>query len=375
MLKIVADAHIPFLKGALEPYARVVYLEGSQIGRQDVEDADALIVRTRTRCDKALLEGTSVQFIATATIGFDHIDTAFCAEKGIAWHHAPGCNAGSVKQYIASALAYLYLHHGIDPEGKTMGIIGVGNVGSKVAELANAMGMATLLNDPPRANREGPAGFAGMDEIREKADIVTLHVPLTYDGPYKTHHLADAHFLSGLARRPVLINTSRGEVVQGPAIPAAMEQGHISGFLADVWENEPYPDPELLNKALIATPHIAGYSVEGKANGTAACVRAASRHFGLGLDDWYPGNLPSPAEPLIRIATGGKLASRVLAEAILKCYDIQADDASLRSEPQAFEKLRNYYPPRREFGAYRILLEPFRQDMMTQLESIGFAGG
>jgi erythronate-4-phosphate dehydrogenase len=375
MLKIVADAHIPFLKGVLEPFAEVVYLEGIKIRKQDLADADALLVRTRTRCDKSLLDGTPVRFIATATIGYDHIDTAYCEEKGIAWDHAPGCNAGSVQQYIGSALAYLALHLGIDPEGKTIGIIGVGNVGSKIAELSRILGMIPLLNDPPRAEREGPAGFAEIAEIIEKSDIITWHVPLCYSGPYKTCQMVDTHFLEALKRKPILINTSRGEVLNGSSIMQALEKGQISHFLADVWENEPNPDTALLDKAVIATPHIAGYSLEGKANGTSACVMAASRHFGLGLNNWFPQDLPSPVDPVIRISTIGKPSYRIISEALIKSFDILADDHAFRSDPASFEQLRNHYPPRREFAAYRVILEPCHEEMMTKLESIGFIRG
>jgi erythronate-4-phosphate dehydrogenase len=375
MIKIVADAHIPFLKGVLEPFAEVVYREGISIRKQDLADADALLVRTRTRCGEALLEGTPVRFIATATIGYDHIDTAYCEEKGIAWHHAPGCNAGSVQQYIGSALAYLALHLGVVLAGKTIGIIGVGNVGSKIAELSRILEMIPLLNDPPRAEREGPDGFAEINEIQQKADIITLHVPLSYEGPHKTYRMIDHNFLDRTLRRPFVINTSRGEVVNGSSIMHALEKGQVSHFLADVWENEPDPDRALLDKAVIATPHIAGYSLEGKANGTAACVRAASRHFGLGLDKWFPRDLPSPVDPVIRISTSGKPGYRIISEALIKSYDILADNHAFRAEPASFEHLRNHYPPRREFNAYRIVLEPFHQEIMSKLESIGFVKG
>lgn len=188
-MKIICDSHIPFLNGVLEPYADVVYLPGGRITRDDVLDADALVVRTRTRCDANLLEGTKVRFIATATIGFDHIDTGWCESNGIAWTNAPGCNSWSVQQYMGSLLANMSQRMGFDCKQKTLGVVGVGNVGSKVARLAALLGFRVLLCDPPRSRREGSNGFVSLDEIIGNCDIITCHVPLTYDGEDSTYHL------------------------------------------------------------------------------------------------------------------------------------------------------------------------------------------
>ena len=307
MVKIVADAHIPFLKGVLEPFAQIKYIPGDIITRADIMDADGLIVRTRTKCGKALLEGTQVRFLATATIGIDHIDTAYCEDNGIEWNYSPGCNASSVKQYVASALAHLALEKDITLEGRVIGVIGVGNVGRKIAKLAQDLGMKVLLNDPPRQEIEGQAGFSSLQEIMSASDIITFHVPLNLEGPFRTYHLADRGFFRQLARKPIIINTSRGEVVETEAVKEALSCNLITGFVADVWENEPLPDLGLLMQAAIATPHIAGYSVEGKANGTAACVKAASRFFRFGLDDWSPATLPAPQQPVILHGNKGEI--------------------------------------------------------------------
>jgi erythronate-4-phosphate dehydrogenase len=372
MVTIVADKHIPFLHGALEPYARVVYLAGDRIGRADLEHADGLITRTRTVCDEAMLRGSPVRFIATATIGFDHIDADYCEAHGIRWHHAPGCNSSSVTQYIGSALAHLAISANHKIPGKTIGIIGVGNVGKKAANLAIRLGLKVLLNDPPRERAEGQAGFTSMEEIAETADIISLHVPLNPDGIDKTVQLADETFFSRLRRSPVLINTSRGPVVETSAVKSAVKHGWVSAYIADVWENEPDIDSGLLALAEIGTPHIAGYSVEGKANGTAACVRAASRFFGFGMDDWYPEQLPTPANPIIHLVSAGKSNERLMYEAILKSYNILEDDRRLRRDPASFESLRNHYPVRREFGAFTVKLDESRPEPILKLKSLGF---
>jgi erythronate-4-phosphate dehydrogenase len=372
MLTIVIDDHIPFIKGILEPFARIIYAKGGLIDRSLAMQADGLIIRTRTRCDAALLDGTPVKFIATATIGIDHIDTVYCDKNNISWHHAPGCNSSSVRQYIASALVSLATKHNLVLEGKKIGIVGVGHVGSKVAQLAQALGMITVLNDPPRQRAEKKGGFVTLEEIKNTCDIISLHVPLTLEGTDKTYKMADEGFFSSLGKMPLLLNTCRGDVVDTDAVKKALISGKISGFSADVWENEPAADLELLRMADIATPHIAGYSVEGKANGTAACVNAASHYFGFGLDNWYPPLLPGPENPVIVINHEGKPVSQILSEAILSCYDVMRDDALFRLDPSKFEILRNYYPVRREFGAFSLESKPLPPALRKALISIGF---
>jgi erythronate-4-phosphate dehydrogenase len=336
------------------------------------KQADGLIIRTRTRCDADLLEGSKVKFIATATIGFDHIDTIYCKKNNISWHHAPGCNSASVRQYIASALINLAKKHDFELTGKKLGVIGVGNVGSKVAQLAGTLGMLPVLNDPPRARDENNRGFVSLDEILETCEIITLHVPLALEGPDMTYKMADKNFFTKLGKKPYLINTSRGEVVDTLSVKNAIISGKIAGLVADVWENEPVADLELLKVTDIATPHIAGYSAEGKANGTSACVRAASRFFGFGLDNWYPTLLPGPENPLIEIDPSGKTDLRIISEAILASYDVMIDDAHFRHDISQFENLRNFYPVRREFPAFNIRLQNPKTELLIKLKSLGF---
>ena len=373
-MKIVIDDKIPFIKGVLEPYAEVVYLPGSEFTHSDVVNADALITRTRTKCNEALLKDTSVKFIATATIGYDHIDTGWCKANGIVWTNAPGCNSGSVYQYIGSVLATLSTHFGFVFEEKTLGVVGVGNVGSKVARLGKAMGMTVLMNDPPRAEKEGPAQFVPLDEILNMSDIISLHVPLKCSGSHQTRHLFDKDMFDQLPYRTVLINSSRGEVVDNAALKIALKNRIIGAAALDVWENEPDIDLELLPLLNIATPHIAGYSADGKANGTAMSVQALSRFFGLPLTDWYPSELPCPAQPLrFELDCRGKSLQQCLCEAIWHTYAVNDDDGFLRASPATFEKQRGDYPVRREFAAFTVDVKNAIPEIENRLQVLGFS--
>ena len=372
-MKIVCDNKRPFLRGVFEPYAQVVYLPGKDTTPELVRDADALITRTRTKCGAALLAGSSVRVIATATIGFDHIDTAWCGANGILWRNAPGCNSWSVKQYIGAALCTLARRHGLRLEEMTLGVVGVGNVGSKVAEIASLLGMRVLLNDPPRARREGPAGFVPLDELVAQSDIVTLHVPLERSGEDATWHLFDAARIASMRPGQFLINSSRGPVVDNAALKAALAAGGLRGAVLDVWEGEPDLDPELIGLLDIATPHIAGYSADGKANGTMMSVRTVAEQLGLPLTDWSPESIPAPAQPLeFRLDAAGKTRQEVLCEALLYTYDILADDRALRADPGLFEKLRGDYPVRREPAAFTLHLQGGTPDMARTLAAVGF---
>ena len=371
MIKIVADFNIPFLKGALEDYASIVYLPAREIGPRQVRDADALIVRTRTRCNEQLLRGSAVKYIATATIGFDHIDDDYCRANGISWSSASGCNSGSVMQYMASALACLTTRSRKKFEDLSIGIVGVGNVGKKVEKLARLLGMKVLLNDPPRARAEGSGSFADLDDLLEDSDIVTMHVPLNREGKDGTIHLAGKEFFLKIRRGGWFINTSRGEVMNTGALIGSLH-GHLAGAVIDVWENEPEIDRELLHLADLATPHIAGYSLDGKANGASQSVRAISRFFGLGAGDWYPGNIPEPADGLVRIGKdhGGmdKLARRLF----MHSYNIETDSTRLKAAPGKFEQFRDNYPPRREFGAYILAFNDPDDPCKERLHEAGF---
>lgn len=357
-MKVVCDSAIPFLRGALEPHCEVIYASGSDISREMVMGADALVIRTRTKCDKNLLEGSKVRFIATATIGYDHIDTQWCESHGIRWTNATGCNSWSVQQYIGSLLVTMSRTLGFSFKEKTIGVVGVGNVGSKVARLAVLLGFRVLLCDPPRARKEGSGQFVSLDEIISRSDIITLHVPLIRDGEDATFHMFDDSRLASMNQNQILINSSRGEVVDGAALKNALAQKKILAASLDVWENEPQIDPKLLSLLFTGTPHIAGYSIDGKATGTTMSVQALGKFFDLPCRDWEVTEVPQSLQPAeFSIDTTGKTPQEVLADAILHTYDIRTDDAALRASVATFEKQRSDYPVRREFPAFSVKLE------------------
>ncbi len=371
-MKIIADNKIPYLKGVFEPYAEVMYKGGAEINSDDVRDADALIIRTRTKCNGSLLDGSSVKFIATATIGYDHIDKEYCKANNIQWVNAPGCNSSSVQQYIASALLWLAVNEGIELKDRTLGVVGVGNVGRKVVRLAEIMGMRVLLNDPPRARKEGDCGFVSLDTIIDECDIISFHVPLNYEGTDKTYHLIDKKLISKLSQKTILINSSRGEVVDNPALKNALIQKNIDGAVLDVWENEPDIDPGLLQLVDIGTPHIAGYSRDGKANGTAMSVQAVSRFFGLGIENWYPEEIEMPKDPEIAIDGKDMDHKQIIYKLVTHTYDIKKDDQALKKNVDDFEKLRGNYPVRREFGSFKVKIKNLDENLISIIRELGF---
>ena len=336
--KLVADRDIPFLAGVLENWFDVRYLPGREITAADVRDAVALVVRTRTRCDAALLAGSAVRLVATATIGTDHIDVDYCDSRGITVAGAPGCNAGGVAQYVACALHALSL----DRPGATLGVIGVGYVGKLVAEAGRRAGMHVLLSDPPREAAEGPAGFTPLPELLAASDVVTLHIPLWPEN----RDWADARFFAAMKPGASFINTSRGEVVDEAALLAARPR--LGRIVIDVWRNEPAINRALLAAADIATPHIAGYSIQGKINGTTAVVRAVGHTFGIGpLQQFTIRDLAHPTcHPLPSVVALPSVGPERSEES--NPYDILADDAALRADPAAFESLRSHYSYRNE---------------------------
>ena len=325
-MKAVIDNKIPYIKGQIERLVdETVYLPGFGISHADVMDADILIVRTRTKCNRELLEGTQVRLIVTATIGFDHIDTDYCEKAGIRWTNCPGCNANSVCIYVHNALV---LTHRLNPS-LTVGIVGVGHVGTLVMHDLERCGMRVLLSDPPRHDKgdfvEGHK-FNDLKQIQEEADIITFHTPLNKDGKYSTFHIADASFFAGLKKKPLIINASRGGVVDNAALLDAINCHQVADAVVDTWENEPNISTELLKRVAIGTPHIAGYSADGKANATRMSLRAVAEFLGI------------PFEPDIHIPEGEPLSPDTL----------QRDSAALKETPERFEDLRSNYPIRRE---------------------------
>ncbi len=320
-MKIIIESHIPYIKGLLEPWARVEYLSPQDFTPQAVRDAQALVVRTRTRCDKDLLDGSDVRVVATATIGTDHIDLDYCRNRGIAVYNAPGCNAPAVAQCVQAGIALCMQRQGItDTALLRLGVVGVGHVGSIVARWAQELGFKVVLNDPP---------LGLMDNV-DDCDIISYHTPLTRQGMWPSWHLCDEALLARASRLKLVLNAARGGVCDDAAL--ASWRGDVA---VDCWEDEPDINRRLLDKAIVATPHIAGYSVQGKQRGTAMVVDALNRHFGFSV----PVNMPSAP------FAGTTVTSQA---AILASYNPLADTQQLRSDPTRFEALRNYYSLRPE---------------------------
>lgn len=340
-MKIVADRHIPFLEGVFEPYAEVVYIDGRAITHDDIVDADALVIRTRTRCNAALLDGTRVRMIATATIGTDHIDLDYCREKGIEVHNAEGCNAGGVMQYVFSAIYGVAARKSIKIDNMTIGIVGVGHVGSKVEAMARYLGLDVLLCDPPRAEKEGPEAFCSLDYLLTNSHVVTMHVPLDET----TRKMADEEFFRMMQPGAIFINASRGEVVDDDALVQAIPK--LGAVVIDTWNNEPDVNADLIEMVDIATPHIAGYSYQGKQNGTASAVQSVARRFGIEpLYDFYPEEDLPDHNPILLDLKDKTQGER--AAVFQYNYPIFTDDFRFRMEPHKFEKLRSEYQYRRE---------------------------
>ena len=347
-MKIIVDDCIPYIKGQIEKIAdEVIYCPGSEFSSVEVQDADALVIRTRTVCNKSLLEGSKVRFIATATIGMDHIDLDYCNSAGITVANAAGCNVQSVVQYIRSCLYLLKLIKGVDFKGQTFGVIGVGHVGREVARLAEEeFGFRVLLNDPPRAAKEGTDGFVSLETLLAESDVISCHTLLTRTGQWPSFHLLDSHRFAEMGKKPILINSSRGEVIETAAIKKAIDNDILSHVLLDVWENEPNIDQMLMNKCFLATPHIAGYSADGKVNGTTMSLDSLISFFNIDMEKGkWDIQIPTPESPIIYAS--GEM------DAALQYYNPFRDHIALTENPSSFELLRGNYPLRREQIGYK----------------------
>ncbi|MCL2103724.1 MAG: 4-phosphoerythronate dehydrogenase, partial [Kiritimatiellaeota bacterium] len=272
-MKIVCDKNMPYAFEAFSTLGDVTLKDGRQITAEDVRDAEALFTRSTTKINASLLDGSAVRFYGTAVIGTDHIDIPYLESRGIAWTAAPGCNAESVANYVTAALLSLGVWGGM-----TLGVIGVGNVGRRVCRHGGGLGLRVLANDPPRMrdpNDAEAARFVSLDHLLAESDIVTCHVPLTRDGQDATFHLFDTPRFAMMKPGAIFINAARGGVADTDALIAALGGGRVAHAVIDCWEGEPAYPPDLLARADIATPHIAGHSYEGKVNGTAMIYRAA----------------------------------------------------------------------------------------------------
>ncbi len=367
-MKIVADDSIPFLKGIPEKFAEVRYLSVPDFFREQIKDADILMVRTPNKCTKELLQGTNVKFIASTTIGFDHIDIDYCKESGIKWMNCPGCNAVSVAQYMLASLIELSRRKSINLKELLFGIVGVGNVGKAVENIYRAYGLNYLKCDPLRAEKEANNDFTNLKTIAGKCDVISFHVPLEKNGKYPTFHLANESFFRSLKKKPYIINVARGAVINTQDLLRAKKEGMIEGMIIDCWENEPDISLELLNETIIATPHLAGFSADGKANGTRMCLEAISKEFNVNIENLNSQTQPKqPFNPVIdlNIFPGNKIDN-----AILTTFSPLYEDERLRNSPGMFEYLRTHYDNPREFHAYTVINADENERII--LENLGF---
>ncbi len=412
-MKIWIDENIPMGKEAFAAHGETVSFAGRGLAQRDILEADALIVRSVTKVDAAMLEGTPVRFVGTATIGTDHIDLAYLKSRGIGFSSAPGCNANSVGEYVTAALTWLEIHKGFSLHGKTLGIIGHGHVGKQVERKAKALGLRVLKCDPPllglaRATAAAAAastaastsegakhdpgedfGYTSLADLLAQSDIVTLHVPLIKSGPHPTLRLANTDFFARLTRPIVLLNTCRGEVIDDAALVAAMDAGKIRHLILDVFTGEPRIDQALAARADLISPHIAGYSLQGKLNGTTQVAQAFRAFFGFNTT-WAPV-FPAPAQPEIVYPPPGTESAADSApisdqafrqQCVAAAYDLPADAQRLRASfsdaeaGRAFDRLRRDYPIRHEFPSYCVKrLPPEKRELGFHLRELGFQVG
>lgn len=365
-LRIVADENIPLLEAFCGDLGTLIRVDGRSLERDQLVGADVLLVRSVTRVDHSLLEGTAVRFVGTATIGTDHIDTGWLDSQGIAFASAPGCNANSVVQYVLSVLSlFLQRNERRTLDDLTVGVIGAGNVGGHLVRVLTGLGVTVRVSDPPLEASTAKMPFAPLDEVLG-CDVISLHTPLTLDGPHPTRHLLDHQRLSGLRGHQLLINCGRGAVVDNQALLDRLRLSDAPLVVLDVWENEPSPMPELLDQCWLATPHIAGYSLEGKSRGTEMISRALHQWAGLPLNASLDQLLPPP--PLSGLVMTGQCEPLdALHRALMNCYDPRDDDARLRRlfagtvpgeghGAPSFDGLRKHYPVRREPGSLEVLV-------------------
>jgi len=381
-MRILADKNIPSVTEVFSDIGEVTAVETPLISSHLIREADILIIRSETSVNERLLNGSPVRFVGSPTAGTDHVDIDFLGTNGIGFASAPGSNSNSVKEYVVAALLAFAVRRRISLRGKTLGVVGVGNIGSKVVKAAEALGMLVLQNDPPLARMTGESRFVPLDRVLE-ADFLTLHVPLTRDGQDPTYHLFDEPQFSRMKKGAVLLNTARGPVVCTPALKRALRQGLLSSALIDVWENEPSIDIEALSLATIGTAHVAGYSMDGKVAAVLMVREAACRYFGISSASSPRQYLHEPDQPIIRLKAGGLADEAALHGIVRQAYDVEEDDAQLRviltlpEEARAahFSHLRTGYSYRREFSNFTVELPPEYARLSATLMAIGFTAG
>ncbi len=376
---IVVNKHTPFVVQAFERIGRVSALDTREITRETVKDADILIVRSETKVDKNLLEGSRIRFVGTVTIGTDHVDTEYLSQQGITFVSAPGSNSNSVAEYMTAALLQLAIVKGFSLSGKTLGIVGVGNVGSEVWQKAKALGMHVLLNDPPLQRQGSKYPLYLLDELMN-ADILTVHVPLTRSGPDATYHLFDETWLRKLKRGSIFFNTSRGSVMETEGLKRVLCDKHLSAAVLDVWEGEPKIDLSLLELVFLGTPHIAGYSLDGKVNALRMNYEAVCHFLNIPVNYDITDLIPSPHVPMLKIDSKEIGIEQTLESIVKQCYDIRMDDRNLRQiemlpdsdRGRYFSQLRAEYRIRREFSNSTVVVPGKEKTISVMLRLLGF---
>lgn len=378
-MKIVCAASVLFAEDAFRTLGDVLVLPDRLISGADLHNAHALVVRSKTTVDSMLLDGSRVAFVGTATAGTDHLDVDYLNQSPLAWCAAPGCNANSVSEYVTAALCTLAHRRGKALGDLTIGVVGVGQVGSRVVKKVEALGLRVLQNDPPLTVATGNPVYVPLEQVLREADVISLHVPLTRKGRFPTFRMANCKFFAHVKPGCTFINASRGEVVDEEGLIFALEHGAVSQAVLDVWNNEPFVEPHLLEKAALGTPHIAGYSFEGRLAGTRAVYRELC-HFLEVEPKWTPEDRAADRLPEIAVDARGKSEEAVLWEAVHGAYDIEADARALRqtlildraSRAVKFDALRRDYPERREFPARRVKLAHADPGVARKLAALGF---
>jgi erythronate-4-phosphate dehydrogenase len=374
-LKLVIDENIAFASEAFSRFGELLLVNGREINNKILSDADVLIVRSVTNIDEQLLKSTKVKFVGTATIGTEHIDTNFLKENSISFADAKGCNADSVTEYVFTALLNVAVKKKISLHNKTIGVIGIGNIGSRVVRYAEALGLKVLKNDPPKERAGIGSNYVSLDEALS-ADIVTLHVPMNKSGINKTFHLLDRSSLGKIKKGAILINTSRGAVIDNKALLKIMSNKQLNVIL-DVWEGEPLINSDLLERVDIGTAHIAGYSLEGKVNGTKMIYDALCNFTGH-QPDWEP-ELPAVEDSEITLPAQGSIEER-LHFVFNKIYNIESDNKRIKkiinmdteTGEKYFAELRKVYPLRREFDSYTVTINIYEKEFVELLKRFRF---
>jgi erythronate-4-phosphate dehydrogenase len=378
-VNIVADSFIPYVKECFSSFGEVITFSDRNISSDILEKADALLIRSITKVDKKLLNKSKIKFVGTATTGYDHVDRKYLSERNIGFASAPGANSNSVAEYVIAAILNLAEKYQIQLNCKSIGIIGVGNIGSKVEKKAKALGMKVFLNDPPLQRKTGDKKYLPLEEIYN-CDFITFHTPLIFEGRDKTYHLANSAFFDNLKGETFFLNTSRGSVMETHALKQTIKEGKIKGSVLDVWEDEPNIDDELLQMVDIASPHIAGLSLDGKVNGMIKIYRVFCDYFGFNTEKTKYDFLPKSEIPEFIIDHDYYTEQELINQVISQVYNINSDElnsgrfSGVPKDERAkyFDNLRNNYPIRREFYNTKLIMKKPINSLLNNFSEIGF---